>query len=125
MNKIIMWCKRHNIPYVVQNIAHGKQRIEISVDGDYYEFSAIMNDLYKVNRRNNWTIDRHFQTKTIWVYNTADYEYNKLINAQMQILVDLFYISLRDGKTQEEAKQMQYAYAIKNGMETAYNDIYA
>jgi hypothetical protein len=120
-----MWCKRHNIPYVVQNIAHGKQRIEISVDGDYYEFSAIMNDLYKVNRRNNWTIDRHFQTKTIWIYNTADYEYIKLINAQMQILVDLFYISLRDGKTQQEAKQMQYSYAVKNGMETAYNDIYA
>lgn len=125
MKKIIMWCKRHNIPYTVENIVHGKQRITIHTDGDYYEYAAICGDLYKVNRRNNWTIDRHFETKTIWIYNDSDYEYIKKLNAEKSVLVDLFYIALKDGKTQEEAKKMQYAYAIKNGMETAYNDIYA
>ena len=124
MKKIILWCKRHNIPYTVQDIKHGKQRIQITIEGDYSEYSTITSQLYKVSHRNRWTIDTHINTKTIWIYNTAGYEYIKAINDNMSTLVNLFFTSLQAGKTQDEAKQIQHEYAVKNGMETAYNDIY-
>ena len=123
MNKIIMWCKRHNIPYTVENIGYNMECVRIYTD-DIYSYSAITNQLYKVSSRNNWKIDTNYYTGVIRVYRYSDYEYLQEQNKNINYLVDLFYLTLREGKTQEEAKQKQYQYAIDNNMLVAFDSIY-
>ena len=124
MNKIIMWCKKHNIPYTVENIGYNMQCVRIYTDDDIYSYTAIANQLYKVSNRNNWKIDTNYYTGVIRVYNYSDYEYLQAQNNNINTLVDLFYLTLREGKTQEEAKQKQYQYAIDNNMLVAFDSIY-
>lgn len=122
MNKIIMWCKKHNIPYTVENIGYNMQCVRIyTTDNDY---SAITNQLYKVSNRNNWKIDTNFYSGVIRVYNYSDYEYLQEQNKNINYLVDLFYLTLREGKTQDDAKKIQYQYAIDNNMLVAFDSIY-
>lgn len=123
MNKIIMWCKRHNLPYTVENIGYNMERIRIDID-DVYSYSAVTNQLYKVSNRNNWKIDSNVYTGTIRIYNYSDYDYLQEQNKNINYLADLFYLTLREGKTQEEAKQKQYQYAIDNNMLVAFDSIY-
>lgn len=124
MNKIIMWCKRHNLPYTVENIGYNMECVRIYTDDDVYSYSAVTNQLYKVSNRNNWKIDTNYYTGVIRVYNYSDYEYLQAQNNNINTLVDLFYLTLREGKTQEEAKQKQYQYAIDNNMLVAFDSIY-
>lgn len=124
MNKIIMWCKRHNVPYTVENIGYNMQCVRIYTDDDIYSYTAIANQLYKVSNRNNWKIDTNYYTGVIRVYNYSDYEYLQTQNNNINTLVDLFYFTLREGKTQQEAKQKQYQYAIDNNMLVAFDSIY-
>jgi hypothetical protein len=123
MNKIIMWCKRNNLPYAVENIGYNIQRIRIDID-ESYTYTAVMNQLYRVSRRNNWTIDSNVYTECIRIYNTVDYDYLQEQNKHVQSLVELFYLTLREGKTGNEAKQIQYQYAIDNNMLVAFDSIY-
>lgn len=123
MKKMIMWCKRHNIPYTVENIGYNMECVRIDID-DVYSYSAITGQLYKVSNRNNWKIDSNVYTGTIRVYNYSDYEYLQEQNNNINTLVNLFYLTLREGKTQEEAKQKQYQYAIDNNMLVAFDSIY-
>ena len=117
-----MWCKKHNIPYTVENIGYNMQCVRIyTTDNDY---SAITNQLYKVSNRNSWKIDTNFYSGVIRVYNYSDFEYLQAQNNNINALVDLFYLTLREGKTQEEAKQKQYQYAIDNNMLVAFDSIY-
>ena len=51
MNKIIMWCKRHNLTYSVENIGYNMECVRIDVD-DVYSYSVITGQLYKVSNRN-------------------------------------------------------------------------
>ena len=124
MNKIIMWCKRHNLPYTVENIGYNMECVRIYTDDDVYSYSAVTNQLYKVSNRNNWKIDTNYYMGVIRVYNYSDYEYLQAQNNNINTLVDLFYLTLREGKTQEEAKQKQYQYAIDNNMLVAFDSIY-
>jgi hypothetical protein len=124
MNKIIMWCKRHNLPYTVENIGYNMQCVRIYTDDDVYSYTAIANQLYKVSNRNNWKIETNYYTGVIRVYNYSDYEYLQAQNNNINTLVDLFYLTLREGKTQQEAKQKQYQYAIDNNMLVAFDSIY-
>ena len=122
MNKIVMWCKKHNIPYTLENIGYNMQCVRIYADDDDYTF--ITNQLYKVSTRNNWKVEGNFYTSVIRVYNYSDYEYLQEQNKNINQLVDLFYLTLREGKTQNQAKQVQYEYAIANNMLVAFDSIY-
>ena len=122
MNKIVFWCKKHNIPYTLENIGYNMQCVRIYADDDNYIF--ITNQLYKVSTRNNWKVEGNFYTSVIRVYNYSDYEYLQEQNKNINYLVDLFYLTLREGKTQNEAKQVQYEYAITNNMLVAFDSIY-
>ena len=122
MTKIVMWCKRHNIPYTVENIGYNMQCVRIYATDDDYIY--ITNQLYKVSTRNNWKVDANYYSSVIRVYNYSDYEYLQAQNNNINTLVDLFYLTLREGKTQQEAKQKQYQYAIDNNMLVAFDSIY-
>ena len=124
MNKIIMWCKRHNLPYTVENIGYNMECVRIYTDDDVYSYAAIINQLYKVSTRNNWKVEGSCYSGVIRVYNYSDYEYLQAQNNNINTLVNLFYLTLREGKTQEEAKQKQYQYAIDNNMLVAFDSIY-
>jgi hypothetical protein len=118
-----MWCKRHNLPYTVENIGYNMECVRVDVD-DVYSYSAITGQLYKVANRNKWKIDANVYAGTIRVYNYSDYEYMREQNKNVNYLVDLFYLTLREGKTQQEAKQAQHQYAIANNMLVAFDYIY-
>lgn len=118
-----MWCKRHNLPFTVENIGYNMKCVRIYTDDDY-SYSAVINQLYRVSNRNKWKIDGSCYTGVIRVYNYSDYEYIQTQNNNINTLVDLFYLTLREGKTQEEAKQKQYQYAIANNMLVAFDSIY-
>ena len=122
MEKIVFWCKKHNIPYTLENIGYNMQCVRIYADDDNYIF--ITNQLYKVSTRNNWKVEGNFYTSVIRVYNYSDYEYIQEQNKNINQLVDLFYLTLREGKTQNQAKQVQYEYAIANNMSVAFDSIY-
>lgn len=122
MKKIVMWCKKHNIPCTVENIGYNMECARIyTTDEDYI---YIANQLYKVSRRNNWKVDSNFYSGVIRVYNYSDYEYLQQQNKNVDQLIDLFYVALREGKTQNEAKEAQYQYAVNNDMLTAFESIY-
>lgn len=122
MTKIVMWCKKHNIPFTLENIGYNMQCVRIYADDDSYIF--ITNQLHKVSTRNNWKVEGNFYTSVIRVYNYSDYEYLQTQNNNINTLVDLFYLTLREGKTQNQAKQVQYEYAIANNMLVAFDSIY-
>lgn len=98
------------------------QCVRIYADDDDYTF--ITNQLYRVSTRNNWKVEGNFYTSVIRVYNYSDYEYLQEQNKNINYLVDLFYLTLREGKTQNQAKQVQYEYAIANNMLVAFDSIY-
>ena len=121
MNKAIMFCKKYNIPYTVETLNSGYNRIAIQCTPN--DFSAVYSTVNKANK-NKWYIDIHAATFTIFIHNKAEYEESqKVCNARM-ILVELFYLELRKHNNQELAKKAQYEYAIKHDCIIAFESIY-
>lgn len=56
-------------------------------------------------------IDIGIYTKTVTLWNFKEWDRSRKLYDNVAILVDLFYVELRNGKTQEEAKQTQHDYA--------------
>lgn len=120
MKNLIMFCKRYNLNYEVQNIICSLQRIAIHCN-NYDEFSAVLS-LFRNKRQ--YTVDSHYYTFTIWIYNKCDHDFIKQQNENKMLLVNMFYTALQQGKTQTEAKQIQYNYAVDNNMLFAFDQIY-
>ena len=69
-------------------------------------------------------IDINIYTKTVILWNSREWERSRKLSENVTLLVELFYAELRNGKTPEEAKQMQHDYAKTNNMLDAYYMIY-
>lgn len=70
-------------------------------------------------------IDINSYTKTVTLWNFKEWERSRKLYDKVTILVDLFYVELRNGKTPEEAKHTQHDYAKKtNNMMDAFYMIY-
>ena len=63
-------------------------------------------------------------TKTVTLWNFKEWERSRKLYDNVSILVDLFYVELRNGKTPAEAKQTQHDYAKTNNMLDAFYMIY-
>ena len=122
MEKMILWCKRNNAAYTIENIGYNFQCVRILCQ-DVYEYSAIIGQLYKIARKNKWYIDGSVYSSVIRIYNESEYSYIQEQNKNIDTLVNIFYIALRE-KTPNEAKQVQYEYAMENNMLVAFDSIY-
>lgn len=85
----------------------------------FYELTNI-NELFKRGVK----IDINSYAKTVTLWNFKEWERSRKLYDNVEILIELFYKELRNGKTQEEAKQTQHDYAKTNNMLDAFYIIY-
>lgn len=69
-------------------------------------------------------IDIDSYTKTVTLWNFKEWERSRKLYDKVSILVELFYVELRNGKTPAEAKRTQHDYAKTNNMLDAFYIIY-
>lgn len=69
-------------------------------------------------------IDINSYTRTVILWNFREWERSRKFSENVSLLVELFYAELRNGKTQEEAKQIQLEYAKANNLLAAFYMIY-
>ena len=69
-------------------------------------------------------IEINIYTKTVTLWDFKEWERSRKLYDKVSKLVELFYEELRTGKTNTEAKQMQYDYAKSNNMLDAFYMIY-
>jgi hypothetical protein len=69
-------------------------------------------------------IDINSYTRTVILWNYREWERSRKLSDNVTLLVELFYAELRNGKTPEEAKQMQHDYAKTNNMLDAFYMLY-
>lgn len=69
-------------------------------------------------------IDINSYTRTVILWNYREWERSRKLTENVTLLVELFYVELRNGKTPEEAKQTQHDYATTNNMLDAFYMIY-
>lgn len=69
-------------------------------------------------------IDINSYTRTVILWNYREWERSRKLTENVTLLVELFYVELRNGKTLEEAKQTQHDYATTNNMLDAFYMIY-
>lgn len=119
MKKIILWCKAHNLNYIIQDLICNCKRIELNFE-THAEYSIYLSQLYKIRYKKHWTIDTHINTKTIWIYTTADAETIKEHNNKLDTLTTYFWQLIHEGKTSREAGDLQRQFAIKNGLYDVY-----
>lgn len=122
MKKIIMWCKKFNLNFDVQQLRGGYSRIAIECSRN--EFSAVFSALHKVAARKNWSIDTNTLLSVIYVYNAAEREEMQELDRQQTELVNVFYDEYRKHQDGNKAKQVQYVYALQHGFLKAFNGIY-
>ena len=67
-------------------------------------------------------IDSYMKTVTLW--NFREWQRSRKLSDNMALLVELFFVELRNGKTPEEAKKTQLEYAKANNMLAAFYIIY-
>lgn len=65
-------------------------------------------------------IDINSYTRTVILWNYREWERSRNLSDNVTLLVELFYVELRNGKTPEEAKQTQHDYAKANNMLDAF-----
>ena len=120
MKKIIMWCKRHNLPYTVENNAYNTQCVRICTETSA-EYSAILSAAYKLK---NVHIDTHFYSGTIRIYPAEMWETICTKSENKQQLTEYFWTLIHQHYTPSEAQAAQKEYAEKCGLMEAYREIY-
>lgn len=126
MNKAIMFLKKHNIPYTVQPIAYGLERLVIVCD-NFNDYSAIHTTIDLWNRRKQsmkYHVDTHFYTCTIWIYPEDVWQTLTDRKGKLQELTDYFWSLIHNNYSPKEAAELQKQYAIDHNLMQTYNEIY-
>ena len=79
----------------------------------------------QIYKRSNVHIDFNVYTMTAYVMDKSDYEADRAYNTAKTDLINVFWQSIHNGKNQNEAKAIQYEYAIKHNIVDVFNKIYA
>ena len=126
IDKIVNFCIKNNYKNNVQVMSIGIQRVVIS-SNNYHEYVAILSNCSKlksVKIENNIISSANAFEGYICIYDINDYELSKNLDKNKNTLINIFFMNYRNSKNQDEAKQAQYNYAVKNNMIDAYNLIY-
>lgn len=113
--------KKYNLSYRVRAVSCGAEFVEITAE-NIPEFEAIVSVF---RRMRGVYVDSHFYTLCIRVYCLDDWQELKRFNACKTELIDIFYMSLRAGKSPDDAKRDQFSFcAGRPEYISAYNAIY-
>ena len=114
INTIKKRCSRFNIPFSVRQLGDGE-----AVYIDEIDYTLVNSILGK-----SFDVDYNVYTRSAFVTTKETRARLKKLSDDVGYLTDLFFLLLREGKTQEEAKTAQKLYALKNDMLEAFNKIY-
>lgn len=121
-NNILKTIKKYNIAYSIRKMSNGAECVEIAADS-VPEFETIASAFRKMR---GVYVDSHFYTLCIRVYDLDAWKALQRFSDAKSELVNVFYMSLRAGKTQDGAKRAQLDYCEdRPEYLEAYNAIYS
>ena len=120
-SNILRQLKKYNLSYRVRAVSFGTEFAEITAE-NIPEFEAIVSIF---RRMRGVYVDSHFYTLCVRVYDLEEWKALKSFSDAKSELVDVFYMSLRAGKSPDDAKRDQFSFcAGRPEYISAYNAIY-
>lgn len=120
-SNILRQLKKYNLSYRVRAVSCGTEFVEITAE-NIPEFEAIVSVF---RRMRGVYVDSCFYTLCARVYGLDDWQALRRFNACKTELIDVFYTSLRAGKSPDDAKRDQFSFcAGRPEYISAYNAIY-
>lgn len=120
-NSILRTAKKYNLSYRVRAVSCGTEFVEIIAE-NITEFETIASVF---RRMRGVYVDSHFYTLCIRVYDLKEWKALKRLSDAKAELVDVFYMSLRAGKSPDDAKRDQFSFCAGcPEYISAYNAIY-
>lgn len=120
-NSILRTVKKYNLSYRVRVTSSGTEFVEIIAE-NIPEFEMVASVF---RRMRGVYVDSHFYTLCIRVYDLEEWKALKRLSDAKIELVNVFYMSLRAGKSQDDAKREQFSFcAGRPEYLRAYNAIY-
>lgn len=113
--------KKYNLSYRVRVTPSGAEFVEIIAE-NIPEFEMVASVF---RRMRGVYVDSHFYTLCVRAYDLEEWEALKRLTDAKSELVDIFYMSLRAGKSPDDAKIDQFSFcAGRPEYINAYNAIY-
>lgn len=120
-NSILKTVKKYNLSYRLRAVSCGTEFVEIIAE-NVSEFEAIVSVF---RRMRGVYVDSYFYTLCVRVYDLEEWKALKRFSDAKTELVDVFYMSLRAGKSPDDAKKEQFLFcAGRPEYISAYNAIY-
>ena len=120
-NSILKTVKKYNFSYRVRAVSCGTEFLEIITE-NIPEFEMVASVF---RRMRGVYVDSHFYTLCARVYDLEEWKALKRLSDAKSELVDIFYMSLRAGKSPDDAKRDQFSFcAGRPEYISAYNAIY-
>ena len=115
--------KAVNNGYNAKTVQYNSGKYAVIIDG--FKTVDFVNSIMQIYKRSNVHIDFNVYTMTAYIMNNSDYEADKAYNTAKSELHNIFWSAIHTGKNQNEAKAIQYEYAIKHNIVDVFNGIYA
>lgn len=120
-SNILRTIKKYDLSYRVRAVSCGTEFVEIIAE-NIPEFEAIVSVF---RRMRGVYVDSHFYTLCVQVYDLEEWKALKRLSDAKTELVNVFYMSLRAGKSPDDAKIDQFSFcAGRPEYISAYNAIY-
>lgn len=120
-NSILKTAKKYNLSYRVRAVSCGTEFVEIIAE-NIAEFEMVVSAFHRMR---GVYVDSHFYTLCVRVYDLEEWKALKRLSDAKSELVDIFYMSLRAGKSPNDAKRDQFSFcAGRPEYISAYNAIY-
>lgn len=104
-------------------VQYNSGKYAVIVDG--FETVNFWNGIERLFKRAKVHIDYHIYAEKAFIMDAADYAAHKDYSEKMTKLTDVFWEAIHAGKNQNEAKQIQYNYAVEHNCIENFNEIYA
>ena len=115
--------KAVNNGYTAKTVQYNSGKCAVIIDG--FKTIDFVDSIMQIYKRSNVHIDFNVYTMTAYIMNNSDYEADKAYNTAKSELHNIFWSAIHTGKNQNEAKAIQYEYAIKHNIVDVFNGIYA
>ena len=115
--------KAVNNGYTAKTVQYNSGKCAVIIDG--FNTIDFVDSIMQIYKRSNVHIDFNVYTMTAHIMNKSDYEADRAYNTAKTDLINVFWQSIHNGKNQQEAKKIQYEYAVKHNIVDVFNGIYA
>lgn len=121
LQSVARLARKENLNYKMVTMNTGIQVIDI----DFCNKEEFILYSGMIRKRKNIHVESNYRLQFLRVFDLDEYWEHKENDKRISFLSDLFFLEMRIGKTQDEAKETQKAYCIEHPeYNTAYNAIY-